>query len=117
MIEFPTFPRTVYNPVQGAITLTDAEHAAKVVTVPTDWFDTAAEADAHRTLTEAQVVIHKGVRDLVTRLEDADEGVVHHSVTHQETVDRRIEDATVVVEETGAPVPKPDETTGAGLVV
>ena len=116
MIEVPTFPQTVYHPVQGAVTLTDAEHAARVVTVPTDWFATPQEADAHRTENEAQVVIHYGRRGQVQKYQDADEGVVHHSVTHQETVDRRVEDAVLAAEATGAPPPKPDETTGAELL-
>ena len=116
MIEVPTFPKTIYHPVQGAVTVKDAEEAAKVVTVPTDWFATAAEADAHRTENEAQVVIHYGRRDQVQKWQDAGAGVVHHSVTHQETVDRRVEDAAAVAEETGAPAPQPDHTTGAELL-
>lgn len=116
MIEIPTFPRTVYHPVQGAVVLEDAEHAAKVVTVPTDWFATAAEADAHRTENEAQVVMHNGRRGQVKKWEDAGAGVVHHSVTHQETVDARVEAAAVEAEASGAPPPKKDETTGAELL-
>lgn len=116
MIEIPTFPRVVYHPVRGAVTLDTAEHAAQVMTVPTDWFNTAAEADAARTENEAQVVIHKGRRDQVQKHEDAGATVVHHSVSHQETVDRRVDAAEGDAAAAGAPPPKRDATTGAELL-
>ena len=116
MIEFPTFPRTVWHPTQGGVVLTDPEQAAKVCLVPTDWFDTGAEADAHRTENEAQVVIHKGRTDQVQKHEDAGETVVHHSVTHQETVNALIASAAADAEASGAEPPKKDGTTGAELL-
>ena len=116
MIEFPTFPRTVWHPTQGGVVLTDPGQVAKVCVVATDWFDTAAEADAHRTQNEADVVMHKGRRDQVQKHEDAGETVVHHSVTHQETVNALVDSAAADAEATGAEPPKKGRTTGAELL-
>ena len=116
MIEMTLFPKTVYHPVRGAVTVEDAEAAAKVMTVPTDWFKTAAEADAARTENEAQVVIHKGRRDQVEKHEDTGATVVHHSVSHQTSVDQIMDDAAAAAELEGAPPPKRDKTTGAELL-
>lgn len=116
MIEMTLFPQTVYHPVRGAVTVEDAEAAAKVMTVPTDWFPTAAQADAARTENEAQAVIHKGRRDQVQKHEDAGATVVHHSVTHQASVDGIMDEAAAAAELEGAPPPKRDKTTGAELL-
>ena len=116
MIEITTFPKTVYHPVRGAVFVEDVKAAQEVMTVPTDWFPTAAQADAARTENEAQAVIHKGRRDQVQKHEDAGATVVHHSVTHQASVDAIMDAATASAELEGAPPPKRDKTTGAELL-
>ena len=117
MIDLPTFPATFYHPVHGAVTVADADEAQKLQPA-TDWFATAAEADAHRTENEAAIVIHNARRGQITGHEQSDfPGVVKHSVTHQETIDRTKEEAEIVAEATGAPAPKSDQKTqGAELL-
>ena len=46
-----TFPDVVYHPVFGARTMRDAN---EVVVLGPDWFNTAEEADLHRTQAEAE---------------------------------------------------------------
>jgi hypothetical protein len=117
MIEFPSFPLTYYHPVHGAVTVNTPEEAAQTFTVPTDWFKTAAEADAHRTEREAGMVIHNGVRGQITLHEEGERGVVMHSVTHQETNDQAVAAAQATAEADGAPVPEVNPaTSGAELL-
>ena len=91
MIDVLGFPQTVYHPVYGAVTLTDADHAVATMTVPSDWFPTPQEADA-------QMILQRGV----------DDSIVLHSVTHQDAVDRRMEAAAAEAEAASAPPPPPE---------
>ena len=110
MITLPVFPMTYYHPIHGGVTVKDAEEAAKVFTVPHDWFPTPEEADAHRHEGEAVQVIHNARRAQLTRHQELHPGVVMHSVTHQETVDRHFDQVRVAQEAEGAePMPKTDE--------
>ena len=70
------FPSTVYHPVLGARTLTDANEAT---TLNSDWFNTAEEADMHRTETEAQMAVHKNQTVKAAEMA-ADAEVVRNSV-------------------------------------
>ena len=65
------FPSTVFHPVLGARSLKDANEA---VGLGPDWFNTAEEADLHRTDTEAQMAIHKNRAVKVSDLEALEEG-------------------------------------------
>ena len=55
---FAGFPQRKYHPVKGAMTANDPNEAASLFQPEHNWFDTAAEADAHRTDAEAQQVVH-----------------------------------------------------------
>lgn len=99
---FPGYPKTKYHPVYGARTAKDPNDEATVFTPPPhNWFDTAGEADAHRTDREAQMVVHNNRRVKVdaalARQENADHetdravatgdaGVVRNSVAATESV-------------------------------
>ena len=76
------FPSTVYHPIFGARPLTDANHAT---TLGPDWFNTAEEADLHRTETEAQVVVHNN-RTIKTDALIESQGVVRNSVAATESL-------------------------------
>lgn len=80
MIRFdPTnggFPSAAYHPVFGKRDLTDANEAVKL---NADWFNTAEEADMHRTETEAQMVVHQN-RDVKVGDAVVSDGVVRNSV-------------------------------------
>lgn len=54
---FAGYPKIKYHPVKGAVTIEDPNEEA-ALSPPHDYFDTAGEADAHRTEREAQQVIH-----------------------------------------------------------
>lgn len=112
MIDLPTFPMTMYHPVHGAKTVADPAEAATTFTVPHDWFATPAEADAHRTEREAAIVIHKAHRAQITEHEDGGAGVVKHSVTHQDKVDRSVEQAAALA----GKEPVETETQGAEIL-
>jgi hypothetical protein len=58
---FPGFPKTKYHPVYGGRTIDDPNEEAALVPVH-NWFDTAEEADMHRTDREAQLVVHNNRR-------------------------------------------------------
>jgi hypothetical protein len=117
MVEIPTVPMTLYHPVHGAVTVATLEDAARVFQPEHNWVKTPQEADAHRTQREAAMVIHKGVRAQVALHEEGDQGVVKHSVTHQDDIDRKVEGVAIEAEATGAPVPETkDETKGAELL-
>lgn len=55
---FAGFPKTKYHPVYGARTVNDPNEEGALPAPARNWFDTAEEADAHRTEREAQQVIH-----------------------------------------------------------
>lgn len=76
------FPTVAFHPVYGKRELKDANEA---VGLDSDWFNTAEEADMHRTEREAQMVVHQN-RDL--KVADAIEtnGVVRNSVAATENV-------------------------------
>lgn len=57
-VKYTLYPLTLYHPVFGAVTVDNQEDALKIFVPPHDWHQTAAEADAHRTDREAQMVIH-----------------------------------------------------------
>lgn len=98
---FAGFPQTKYHPVYGARAVNDPNEAATIFQPPHNWFDTAAEADAHRTDREAQEVIHYNTRlkvDANVALnnggeaipltgDDAAKGIVRNSVAAQESID------------------------------
>lgn len=116
MVEIPTVPMTLYHPVYGAVSAETLEDAARIFQPDHDWFKTPEEADAHRTENEAAQVILNGRINQIKRHTGADLGVVRHSVTHQETVDRQAEVATAEAAATGAEPPKDDGTRGAELL-
>ena len=118
MIEVkPAYPMTAYHPIHGAVTVNSDEEAAKTFLVPHDWFLTPEEADAHRTDREAAIVIHNARRAQITLHEQNDAGVVKHSVTHQETVDRMVDATVAQAKADDAPLPKVDDKTkGAELL-
>ncbi len=116
MIDLPTFPLLAYHPIHGAMSFDDYDSAVKTMTVRTDWFKTKEEADAHRHEGEAAIVIHNARRGQIVRHEEGGAGVVKHSVTHQDDVDRAMERNAAVAEAAGAPVPETkDETRAADL--
>ncbi len=77
------FPTVAYHPVYGRRELKDANEA---VGLNSDWFNTAEEADLHRTEREAQMVVHQN-RDVKVGDAVATSGVVRNSVAAQENVD------------------------------
>lgn len=99
---YPGYPKTKYHPVYGARTAKDPNDEAVAFTGPPhNWFDTAGEADTHRTDREAQMVVHNNQRVKVDaafgRAENAehetdpavaagDAGVVRNSVQATESV-------------------------------
>lgn len=58
---FPGFPKSKFHPVYGLRTVNDPNEEAALVPVH-NWFDTAEEADMHRTDREAQLVLHNNRR-------------------------------------------------------
>lgn len=119
MMQIPVYPLTAYHPVHGAVTVKDADEAAKTFSNPLDWFETAEEADQHRTENEAAIVIHNARRGQITAHEQGSTpGVVKHSVTHQATVDQALEQAASAAKAVGVEPPKaPDETRAAELAI
>ena len=77
-----TFPSVAYHPVFGARPLKDAN---EVMSLGPDWFNTAEEADMHRTQAEAEMVTHNNTSLLV---KDGMEtgSVVRNSVAETEAV-------------------------------
>jgi hypothetical protein len=57
-VHYTLYPLTLFHPVLGGVTAQDQDTALRVFQPHHDWFLTAAEADAHRTDREAQMVIH-----------------------------------------------------------
>ena len=51
---FPGFPKDKFHPVQGKVTVNDPNEVAALVGPAHNWFDTAEEADMHRTDAEAR---------------------------------------------------------------
>lgn len=86
---FPGFPKTMYNPVLGAKTANDPNEAASFFQPEGQWFNTAAEADMHRTEREAQMVMHHNTREKLDGLAQAQDGAppVRNSVQAQESLD------------------------------
>lgn len=75
---FPGYPKTLYHPVYGARSAADPNEEANFPGLRRNWFDTAAEADAHRTDSEAQQVIHNNRSVKVTAALNGDD----HDPTH-----------------------------------
>ena len=96
-----TFPDVVYHPVFGARTMRDAN---EVVVLGPDWFNTAEEADLHRTQAEAELVTHNNTSLLV---KDGTEvgPVVRNSVTETEAVAASTLEVTQDVAAENAPKP------------
>jgi hypothetical protein len=98
---FAGYPMTKYHPVYGAKSVNDPNEGATTFQPAYNWFDSAAEADAHRTDREAQEVIHYNARAKVDTLvavnnggeaipttgDNAPEGIVRNSVQAQEAID------------------------------
>ena len=95
---FAGYPVTKYHPVFGRKDANDPNDAATFFTPPHNWFDTAGEADMHRTDREAQqVILHNlntKVADKVALVNGEDlpskadrGGIVRNSVQAQESVD------------------------------
>lgn len=95
---FPGFPKAKYHPVYGLRTVNDPNEEA-ALQPPHNWFDTAEEADMHRTDREAQQVVHYNTRVRVdAATSDAGQamaddpvvtgqaGVVRNSVTATESL-------------------------------
>lgn len=63
------FPKTKYHPVLGAITVKDPNEVAALLPAH-DYFDTAEEADMHRTSREAdQVIAHNTAIKVAAKLQ------------------------------------------------
>lgn len=85
---FAGYPKTMYNPVLGGRTANDPNEAASLFQPEGQWFNTAAEADMHRTEREAQMVIHQNTRDKLEGMAQAQDGAapVRNSVQAQESI-------------------------------
>jgi hypothetical protein len=57
-IAFAGFPKTKFHPVYGAKVVNDPNEEASLSAPLRNWFDTAEEADTHRTQREAEMVVH-----------------------------------------------------------
>ena len=77
------FPSVAFHPVFGRQEISDANAGAAL---GPDWFNTAEEADMHRTETEAQMVVHQN-RDIKVADAVASDGVVRNSVAATESLD------------------------------
>lgn len=77
-----SLPTRVWHPVFGAKDVTDANDIKKL---SIDYFNTAEEADLHRTETEAQMVVHQN-RHLKVQDALASDGVVRNSVAATESL-------------------------------
>jgi hypothetical protein len=64
---FVGFPQTKFHPVHGKRVVNDPNEAASLPGPAHNWFDTAGEADMHRTDLEAQEVIHNARRVKLAR--------------------------------------------------
>jgi hypothetical protein len=98
---FAGYPQTKYHPVYGAKSVNDPNEGAQTFQPAYNWFDSAAEADAHRTDREAQevisynqrakvdtlVAVNNGGEPIPTTGENAPEGIVRNSVQAQESID------------------------------
>jgi hypothetical protein len=95
---FAGFPKNKYHPVYGLRVIADPNEEATLMPKH-NWFDTAEEADAHRTEREAQQVIHYNARVRVdgalngsapTTMDDkavtGEEGIVRNSVAATESL-------------------------------
>lgn len=79
----PGWPRTRFHPVFGEKAFKDPYEAAEYGQDDEsgDWrFKTAADADAARTETEAQIVIHQNVRSKLDAHKEAGRTVIQNSV-------------------------------------
>lgn len=76
------FPSAAFHPVYGRRDIKDANEA---VGLDKDWFNTAEEADMHRTEREAQMVVHQN-RDVKVADAVATAGVVRNSVAATENI-------------------------------
>lgn len=76
------FPTAAFHPVYGRRDIKDANDA---VGLSSDWFNTAEEADMHRTEREAQMVVHQN-RDVKVADAVSSDGVVRNSVAATESL-------------------------------
>lgn len=132
------FPVDVFHPVYGKRTLGEYGDIKKLPGIMTDWFRTAADADAARTQPEADAVIahHQAMRvqEHIARAKAADQGedakpepmspdtghVVRDSVQAQEAADRLaismvtsgVEEPIVGPTEPPLVTPRPNATEG-----
>jgi hypothetical protein len=96
---FAGFPKTKFHPVYGAREVKDPNEEAGLTQPLRNWFDTAAEADAHRTQREAEQVAHynnrvkvdgamkeDGTADLSDPAVMGDAGIVRNSVSATESL-------------------------------
>lgn len=94
---FAGYPKTRYHPVYGAREIKDPNEEASLQPAH-NWFNTAEEADAHRTQREAEQVVHYNARvrvdaassDGKVNLKDpavtGSDGIVRNSVTATESL-------------------------------
>lgn len=87
---FAGYPATKYHPVLGAKTAKDPNEAASLFQPEHDWFNTAAEADMHRTEREALLVMHHNQRAKLDGIAEYQDGnaPVRNSVQAQESLDQ-----------------------------
>jgi hypothetical protein len=86
----PGWPKTRFHPVHGRKDFADPYEAAEFGQDDDkgDWrFKTAAEADMHRTDTEAGVAIANNMRTKLEAHDEAGVGVVRNSASAQESLD------------------------------
>lgn len=86
----PGWPKTRFHPVHGRKDFADPYEAAEYGQDDDkgDWrFKSAAEADLHRTDTEAGVVIANNMRTKLGQHDEQGKGVVRNSVSAQESLD------------------------------
>jgi hypothetical protein len=96
---FAGFPKTKFHPVYGARMVNDPNEEASLPQPLRNWFDTAEEADAHRTQREAEQAMHynnrvkvdgamkeDGTADLSDPAVMGDAGIVRNSVSATESL-------------------------------
>lgn len=84
-VSHPGFPKTVYHPVHGGITLTDPNQEAQLID-RRSWFDLPELADAARTWTEAHIAGANNTRAKLAAHDEAGHALVRNSVQADESV-------------------------------
>jgi hypothetical protein len=74
----PGFPKRLYHPVHGEVTLQDPGEEARLQ-ARRDWFDTPEQADMARTASEAWLAQHNNIRSKLQQHDDAGQAVVRNS--------------------------------------